>query len=315
MEIKKYEFLNIKWTDCQAPTEKHLMSVAKQLNAPKEMLLSCLDPDYLPYLDSSGEVLFLMFRLCELSAAKEADTIQELTTKIAVFIKNDEIFTFHRLPLQEIETLSQQVQQEQDVPTQLRIPFFLKGLIDQISNSYDKKLIELEHATDIFEEKIFTLKNYKNLLKEGFLIKRRASAYKKVIKFTLDLTTRICTRINFDISYVSTQKEKLERYQFYADDVFENIQGLLNLHIAIQSQKTNEASYRTNEIVRVLTVLTIFFLPLNFIAGVYGMNFSWMPFITHPSGFWGAIGLMILISLGLLGYVVAKGWMQAPPKD
>jgi magnesium transporter len=324
MELKHYNYGNLKWTDCQGPTQEHLKLMAAQINVPEAMLLSCLDPDYLPYIDHSNGVIFIMLRLCELGAPQKADTIQELTTKIAVFITADHIYTFHRLKLAEIAEVNLAMEavltksieiEKNNKSTQDLKEHYLQNLIEQIANTYDKKLIQLGRETDIFEEKMFTVRNSKNLLKEGFLIKRKASAYKKVIKFTIDVLFKSCQKMNFELQKFSSNKEKLDRYQFYADDVFENIQGLLNLHIAIQSQKTNEASYRTNEIVRVLTVLTIFFLPLNFIAGVYGMNFETMPLVKTNEGFWISIGFMILISIGLLIYVIGKGWLKPPPKD
>jgi magnesium transporter len=54
---------------------------------------------------------------------------------------------------------------------------------------------------------------------------------------------------------------------------------------------------------------------LNFIAGVYGMNFEQMPLVKSAEGFWVSIGIMIFICVGLLIYVVQKGWLSPPPKD
>jgi Mg2+ and Co2+ transporter CorA len=61
----------------------------------------------------------------------------------------------------------------------------------------------------------------------------------------------------------------------------------------------NAQSNRTNEIMRTLTVLTAIFLPLNLIAGIFGMNFDFIPLIHDVGGFWLALGSMGLIAVAL----------------
>ena len=316
MKVNEINFSNLKWLDVQAPHEKKLIEIAKVLGIPSGMILNCLNPDYLPNIDVFGDVYFIMLRVSEPHMKSSADSIQELTTKIAVFIKGNLIYTFHRLPLNEIDHLIQKINENKDDPSKNDSQSdFIQILMEQVASSYNDPINKLEYETDHFEANILASKKTKNLLKDGFLIKRKASAYKKVIKFTLDTLVKLELKMNIDSNRFGYIKEKLERYQFYADDIFENIQGLLNLYIAIQSQKTNEASFKTNEIVRVLTVLTIFFLPLNFLAGIYGMNFEHMPLLKEYNGFWFALGFMAFICFGLLYYVSRKGWLAPPPKE
>jgi Mg2+ and Co2+ transporter CorA len=58
-------------------------------------------------------------------------------------------------------------------------------------------------------------------------------------------------------------------------------------------------SHRTNDIMRTLTALTAIFLPLNLIAGIFGMNFDFIPLLHIHSGFWWAMGSMALIAMAL----------------
>ena len=61
---------------------------------------------------------------------------------------------------------------------------------------------------------------------------------------------------------------------------------------------------------RVLTVVSIFFLPINFIAGVYGMNFENMPELKSANGYYMTLGLMFIIAIAVLGWAYAKGWLR-----
>lgn len=68
-------------------------------------------------------------------------------------------------------------------------------------------------------------------------------------------------------------------------------------------------SHRLNNTMRVLTVITAIFIPLSFIAGVYGMNFHNMPELRHPSGYFIVLATMAATATGLLWLFRRKGWL------
>ena len=88
-----------------------------------------------------------------------------------------------------------------------------------------------------------------------------------------------------------------------ARDVIEHIQRVVH-HVRRMEQAPKTAvqihfsaqSHRTNDIMRTLTALTAIFLPLNLIAGIFGMNFEFLPLIHVQQGFWWALATMMLIA-------------------
>ena len=66
---------------------------------------------------------------------------------------------------------------------------------------------------------------------------------------------------------------------------------------------------RTNEVMRVLTVVSTIFIPLTFIAGVYGMNFEVIPGLKSPNGFMICMGGMLALSLGMLALFRRNQWI------
>ena len=69
---------------------------------------------------------------------------------------------------------------------------------------------------------------------------------------------------------------------------------------------------RMNEVVKVLTIISTIFLPLTFIAGVYGMNFEHMPELKWYWGYPFAWGLMVVVALSMLAVFRRVGWIGAP---
>ncbi len=64
-----------------------------------------------------------------------------------------------------------------------------------------------------------------------------------------------------------------------------------------------------NEIMKVLTIFAAIFIPLTFVAGIYGMNFENMPELKLSYGYFTALGVMGSIGIGMLFYFKKKGWI------
>ena len=272
-----------------------------------------MDPDYLPQVESYGNVQFLILRFMEPNSKLNADTVQELTTKIAIFMTPKQIVSIHRIDLNEVTEIERRLNNLK--PAEITVGRIMGYFFDQVSLGFDQPLNELEHKMEDFEQKVFHSTKTKSHLQEGYFIKRKSSVLKKVIKFSTETLVKFSQKIEGTTEQFQVSKDRFDRNQFYADEIYENIQALLGLHMSIESQKTNEASYRTNEIMRVLTVISVFFLPLNFLAGVFGMNFEHIPLLKHPMGFWISVTTMIIISAFITLYVVRHGWLTKPDLD
>ncbi len=94
---------------------------------------------------------------------------------------------------------------------------------------------------------------------------------------------------------------------------FERLQGLAELYYHLSSDLIETyislSSHHLNQTMRVLTVLMAVFVPLTFVAGVYGMNFVHMPELEWRMGYYGVLGFMLLIALGLLAIFRRHRWI------
>ena len=101
----------------------------------------------------------------------------------------------------------------------------------------------------------------------------------------------------------------------YLKDVEDHVdQALVELGRAMDTienmNQSNMAklSNQMNSIMKVLTIFSAIFIPLNFITGMYGMNFTHMPFLQHPYAFYGFAGVSIGIVALLIGYFKRNHW-------
>ena len=102
--------------------------------------------------------------------------------------------------------------------------------------------------------------------------------------------------------FLNDLKENAETLYFATDEIMEDVNNLLSLELAA-------ADHDTNEVMRVLTVFSAFFLPLTFIVGVYGMNFDVMPELRWTWGYPVVLTLMFTVCLGIYLWFRRKGWL------
>lgn len=97
--------------------------------------------------------------------------------------------------------------------------------------------------------------------------------------------------------------EHIERVVHHVQRLEQSAETAVQMHF-------NAQSHRTNEIMRTLTVLTAVFLPLNLIAGIFGMNFDFIPLLHRNNGFWLAMVLMASTATGLAAFFWRKRYIE-----
>lgn len=101
--------------------------------------------------------------------------------------------------------------------------------------------------------------------------------------------------------------EHIERVVHHVRRLEQNAEATVQMHF-------NAQSHRTNEIMRTLTVLTAIFLPLNLIAGIFGMNFDFIPLLHRSNGFWLAMVAMGFTTVILVVFFWRKRYLERPAR-
>lgn len=289
------------WIDFTAPTREELEHLAKQYNLHQTSVEDCLQPDHLPKLEVIGNTTFLMLRRFDSNARNNADTLQGLTTKVAIFTSNQLLVTVHRLPLSQ---LSQIAEHWKDFNCSLsdKLSLIVKDISKAILDTYEKEIDSLDLKIDEAEKKLILGSNHQDSSKMLYYTKRKSIIFRRVLLVSYEIFSRQSTNDPNVLPYLNDIQEKAYRLQIEAEEQVEQINNLLNLQMAFAAQ-------RTSDIMRVLTVFSLFFLPLTFIVGVYGMNFEYMPEIEWRYGYAFAMGLCVIIVLAIYLYFRRNKWL------
>jgi magnesium transporter len=154
-------------------------------------------------------------------------------------------------------------------------------------DSFKTPTLEISDKITEIEKTIF-LKDYRAvLIEELYYIKTQSRILKKIISITE--ATILKSQDKYKVSYIYQDiQDTLLNLLTVNEESVDNSTHLMNTYLSLSDQKNNE-------VVRLLTIFSVFFLPLTFIAGIYGMNFKFMPELTWKLGYAFALSLMAIV--------------------
>ena len=293
------------WTDVIQPTPEELDQIAQKYSLHATSVLDCMDPEHLPKFERIGETSFIILRAYDEHAPPAGETIQEITRKVAVFYGEKFFITIHRTDQAFLAQLraSHLLRAKSREP---RLSYVLTDLVNAVLSSYEKPLEEAEHTIEKFEDALFDDQRASPQLKSIHILKRRVNLFKRLLWQTMGVVHKMSAPFERNAPLFQDVEENAQSYHFYADELLEEVNNLLSIHLAL-------ASHKTNEVMRVLTVFSAFFLPLTFIVGIYGMNFDYMPELDTKWGYPAILLVMLGVSAAIFIWFRRRGWLRRPP--
>ena len=94
----------------------------------------------------------------------------------------------------------------------------------------------------------------------------------------------------------------------HAVQALEIVESLRETAVSVMEMFLSTQNQRLNEVMKVLTVISTLFIPLTFIASIYGMNFKFMPELEKPWAYPAVLGVMALVAASMIGYFKKRGW-------
>jgi magnesium transporter len=285
MKEIKTEFANFQWVDLENPKMSELTQLVTNYGLSGHLLEDLLQVGHLPKFEKEGEFNFLILRAFSAKENGKFTTITELTNKIGFFYTNEVLLTVHQKPFPFLGAISGHF----DHPEAL-----ILKVAEHMLDSYQAPANWLSEQMDHFEADIF-LKNGKHFSVERlYFAKAKARACKKVMLMTQTLLQHLQVT-STNTAGLQDLRETVSSLLLQFEDFLDEANSLLNIYLSSTSQKTNE-------VMKLLTIFSAFFLPLTFIVGVYGMNFDIMPELRWENGYYYTLGLMLLISVAVFGW-------------
>jgi len=289
------------WIDLQQPTDDDIQQIKELYNLDALYIQDVLQPEHLPKweYDDERDLYFLLGRYADNEASKTADTIHTITRKLAVFTRPGLLITIHRGAAPFLEELRHKAQYENGKFCTVEHMFC--RIIKEIFASYEQIIAQNNRELEFFETKVLQTQHVAPVLRGLFLARRRITVIRKVLLLSRSLPDAL-RQLTLSPTQVQDTRDMVLRIETLSDDLYERSGTLISMHIALADQ-------RANQVMKVLTLFSAFFLPLTFIAGVYGMNFDNMPELHQPNGYFIVLGGMAAVSIFVLVWFKKARWL------
>lgn len=296
---QKFKTENWEWIDVESPTEEDLEFLHKRYHINKLLLEDTIDPNHLPKYEEVDEVKFFLTRESKDLDRRTFNSISDISSKLGIFLIPGIIITTHRAKSESINHVLAELMANRQVHI-TRDQLVLK-LALRIIKTFDDESQYLLEIMDQVENEIFLKhSNHTNQIKRLYKLKRKSG-----------LNTRI---LNISSEWISNFR-KLELQEVEVMDLLDKQNDVIADFDHINAQTVNLISMflalsdqKANQVMKLLAIYSVYFLPITFIAGIYGMNFDHMPELHHKNGYFYTLGLMGAIVIVTFIYMRRKRW-------
>jgi len=287
------------WMDACNPTAEELNDLAARYHLHETSVQDCLEPLHLPKHEKLSDSTFMIVRSYDENSGAEQDSVQGMTRKLAMFLGDRFLITIHRHDSNYLESIKEQYKK---APEPYYLQIIMMEIILAAVETYHRPLEEMETQIQSFESSLLHNREDSIGWDKVFRTKCRLMVIKRLLWHTLNTVQKFVPYSSTNLSMYQDLRERIENLQFFADSLLDDLSSLLNIQLSL-------ASNRTNEVVRVLTLFSVFFMPLNFIVGIYGMNFKYMPELDSEWGYPFAWFIMISITASIYFWFRKRKWL------
>jgi magnesium transporter len=286
------------WIDVLNPGISEMEELAAQYQLNPNIVRDCLQPEHLPKYEFVDDVHFLILRFFSHLPDIKMLTVQDMTNKIAIFSAEHFLITIHRSEAHFLDIVCKKYVANNRCNSTSQL---LAHLVWHSLETYDEPVNRLSEQVDFFETRIIIKNSGSEHLESLYMIKREASLGQKVLMLMLEPINHIYIKSGEESLLQDVRDQHLKMQTMYTQ-VLDNVNHLLNLSMSFASQ-------RTNEVMKVLTIFSAFFLPLTFIVGIYGMNFDYMPELRAKWGYPATLILMAVVTISIFFWFKRKKWL------
>lgn len=295
----RLDFSNLQWIDVNRPVTEFLKYTAHPFHRHHQIDLA--NNRHPPSFEHSESYELLIFRNID----NRFEVIEPKTRSVAFILIDNTIATIHDEDDAIFSKLykkwvSKELKRPKDVVSLLHL------LLDEISDSFLAIREPLVNQVSDWQRKLLDPNDPYNDWQVIMKVKSSLRALNTNLELQREVLARWRENTRYELNASNTIRfndldSHLARIERLASGISSDLDSLTQIYFASIGQKTNST-------MQILAVLSAIFLPLNLIAGIFGMNFVYIPLLNNPWGIAIAIASMLLVSISLLWWFKKKNW-------
>lgn len=255
-----------------------------------------------PKFEEYERGLFIILKA--LSFDTTTQTIQN--EQVAVYFRKGLTISFQETESDLFAAVRRRVQNSNGRIRARGADYLAYALMDVIIDNYYLVMAHYEEQIEALEDRIMLEQD----AKDKAAIHRLRKELSAIRKFIFPLRESLARFTKTESTYVTSNTLVFIRDSYdhiiHLMDMLESFRDMLS---SLHELFISEVSFRMNQVVQVLTIVSTIFIPLTFLAGIYGMNFEYIPELQWRYSYFVFWGVMIFIFVGLLFYFRRKRWL------
>lgn len=294
----------VSWINIEQPSQEDIDHLRRYYPFHPLDLEDCLSSIERPKVDEYDDYSFLVMHF----PIYDPDQRVSRITEVDVFIGSGYLITLHHGELAPLTRLFDECQKDERARVRHMsrgAGQLLYGILDRTVDYVMRILSHVGSRINQVEGRVFT-ENMREIVEEVSIIRRDVIALRRIIKPQISVMSNLERK---DRPFI---REGMEVYFGDIADGFSRAWDELEDHREVIESLSDTSdsitSYRINETMRALTVISLLLLPLSLLAGIYGMNVA-LPFDDSPYAFYGLMAVMAVVILGLALLFRRLKWM------
>lgn len=304
---------NLVWVDFLAETDAEIAGAQDiLLNVFKFHYLTvedCIETRNQPKVEAFPDYFYFIVH----GVRPDTSSANFKTKELDGYLGKNFVVTFHLERFMSIKAVKQHIRSS-TFACRRGAAYLLHQILDQLVDLYMPVIDDFDTSINDLEDRVFLLKDSSSkILEEIMDLRRSVARLKRISTRQLDVLYRIShgefPQIPENVlPFYRDVHDHLLRIADLSENYRDLVGGLFDIHFSVTANKTND-------IIKFLTIFSAIWLPLSFIAGVYGMNFDNMPELKTRHGYFVVLGIMVLVVVSLLFYFWRKGWILQKESD
>ena len=318
LEIKSYlEHSSITWIDLKGlGHEETLRQVGEVFQLHPLLLEDIVNIPQRPKVQDSAEQLLIIARMVVLTGRLDENSLHSafMTEQVSFVLGSDYVLTVQEEPDYDcFEIIRSRLQDGRGTIRKKEADYLMYALLDSIIDGFFPVLEVYGEALELLEDEVVANPTA-HTLERIHQMKRDLITLRRAIWPQRDAINSLIRDENPLIS--DEVRLHLRDCYDHAVQVMDMVETYREVASSLMDVYLSSVSNRMNEIMKFLTVISSIFIPLTFIAGVYGMNFNTeksrlnMPELNEPYGYVICLGLMAIVSIGMVIFFWRKGWFS-----
>ena len=279
-----------------------IRQVGESFKLPSMLLEDALNTSQRSKLEEHDEGLFLVFKVFSYNA--ETEDLQ--TDQVSLFLGDDFVVSLAETENDSFDQIMQRLQKGKSRLRKSGADYLMLMLLDEIIDSYFVVLETLGGKLENLEEEVLG----EDIEAEVSGIYRLRRTMIHLGRALRPLREIVSILRKSDMGYIADDNLVYARDIFdHGIQVVDTVEDYRDILAGMLEIVMTNASMRMNAIMKTLTSVSTIFMPLTFIAGVYGMNFQYMPELHWHYGYFLAMGLMALVGIGMYISFQRRKWL------